>query len=194
LRCLVCESLSFSIICKNCQEDLLKSNFYKREIDKDFFVYSFYTYGEIKELLNCKYEFYGDRVLNILAKLSFEKFASNFDFTNQIYAIPIDDFVKKDFSHSAILVHHLKSKYITPIYNTLHAKHRVKYAGKSLEFRKQNIRDFRYSGEKNIQAILVDDIVTTGLTMKEAKKVLEENGCEVLFALTLSDLGANITH
>jgi competence protein ComFC len=35
--------------------------------------------------------------------------------------------------------------------------------------------------------ILIDDIVTTGTTILEAKKCLEENNCEVLFALTLTD-------
>jgi competence protein ComFC len=41
--------------------------------------------------------------------------------------------------------------------------------------------------QKNIQVILVDELVTTGLTILEAKECLENHGCEVLFALTLSD-------
>ncbi|EAL9099540.1 ComF family protein, partial [Campylobacter jejuni] len=35
--------------------------------------------------------------------------------------------------------------------------------------------------------ILVDDIVTTGSSLLEAKKVLEENKISVLFALVLAD-------
>ena len=35
--------------------------------------------------------------------------------------------------------------------------------------------------------ILVDDLITTGSTILEAKEVLEKNNCEVLFALSISD-------
>lgn len=56
-----------------------------------------------------------------------------------------------------------------------------------MEFRRKNKRDYKYYGKRNIQIILIDDIVTSGNTLLEAKQVLENNNCEVLFALTLSD-------
>ena len=187
MRCITCEKLSFYIICKKCQNNLLRATFKKRELSKNFYVYSFYEYEEIKNLINTKYSFYGDRVFNILAKLAFKKFSSNFTFNTKIIGIPIDDHTRHDFSQTAILAKHLKSKFIKPIYNTLKATNIIKYAGKDLEFRKKNRRNFRYKGQKNIQVILVDDLVTTGLTILEAKECLENHGCEVLFALTLSD-------
>ena len=70
------------MICKNCQKTLLEPSFYKRELSKDFFVYSFYKFDEVKEFINTKYEFYGDRVYTILSKLSFTKFAQNFTYKN----------------------------------------------------------------------------------------------------------------
>jgi competence protein ComFC len=82
---------------------------------------------------------------------------------------------------------HLSSLQIKPLYNVLKATNIVKYAGKDLKFRQNNKRDFKYTGLKNIKIILVDDLITTGLTILEAKKCLERYGCEVLFALTLSD-------
>jgi len=166
---------------------LLEPHFHKRELSKDFFVYSFYGYEDIKELLNTKYEFYGDKIFNILGKLAFNKFSTNFSFTHEIYAIPIDDHTRHEFSQSAILTRHLQSEFIKPKYSTLKATNIVKFAGKDLEFRKTNKRDFLYNGDKNIQVILVDDLVTSGTTLLEAKEVLEQNNCEVLFALTLSD-------
>ena len=190
MRCLVCQSFSFRIICKKCQKNLLEPAFYKRELTKDFFVYSFYKYDEVNELINTKYEFYGDRVYNILASLSFRKFAKNFQYENKVIAIPIDDHTRHQFSHTAILAKHLKSKFISPKYDLLKAQNCVKYAGKNLEFRKKNKRDFLYKGMKNIQVILIDDIVTTGSTLLEAKEILEKCNCEVLFALSISD--ANI--
>jgi competence protein ComFC len=165
----------------------LEPNFYKRELEDDFFVYSFYQYEDIKELLNTKYQFYGDRVYDILAKLSFEKFAKNFEFDSKLTAIPIDDHTRHEFSQSAILAFNLKSKYLKPKYAKLKATNIIKYAGKSLEFRQKNKRIFKYTGEQNLKVVLVDDLITTGLTILEAKETLEQNNCEVLFALTLSD-------
>ncbi|MEA3512311.1 MAG: phosphoribosyltransferase family protein [Campylobacterota bacterium] len=187
MRCLTCQSLSFQMICKDCQENYLEPSFFKRELEKDFFVYSFYKLEEIKELINTKYEFYGDRVFNILAKNSFAKFSSNFNFSDDVYSIAIDDHTRHQFSQTAILVKHTKSEIITPLYDTLKATNIVKYAGKDLKFRKKNKRDFIYKGHKNIQVILIDDLVTTGSTILEAKDILERDGCEVLFSLCLCD-------
>ena len=39
----------------------------------------------------------------------------------------------------------------------------------------------------NIEIILVDDIITTGLTLQEAKRSIEEAGGRVLMAFVLSD-------
>jgi len=187
MRCVACEKLSFSMICKRCQDRYFVPVFNKRELSKDFFVYSFYEYDVVKELLNSKYQFYGDKIYTILALLSFTKFAQYFDFIEVVDAIAIDDHTRHDFSHTAILTKHLKSNHIVPKINLLQAGNKLKYAGRSLLFRKQNPRNFTYKGLKNKNVILVDDIITTGTTLLEAKKCLEKGGCTVLFALTLSD-------
>jgi len=187
LRCILCQNLSVYIICKACQNCFLKPNFKTRILEDDFKVHSFYEYKEIKELINTKYEFYGDRVFKILANLSFKKFANEFTYNSQVYAISVDDVNSHQFSQGSILVKALKSNNIKPIYNTLKAQNKVKYAGKSLEFRRKNKRNYKYFGKKNIQIILVDDIITSGNTLLEAKQILQNNKCELLFALTLSD-------
>ena len=187
MRCLVCENISFKIICKTCLNNLLESSLNKRELKKDFFVYSFFNYNEIKNLLNSKYYFFGDRVLNLLAKISFQKFSKNFDYKDIVYIIPIENKNIKEFSHSAILAKYLKKSNIIVKYNTLLAQNKIKYAGKSLKYRQKNKRNFVYSGKNNIKVILVDDLVTTGSTLLEAKYILEKYNCDVLFALTLSD-------
>jgi competence protein ComFC len=187
MRCLSCENISFHAICKTCQKNLLKPSFYKREIEKDFFVYSFYQIDEIKEFINSKYHFFGDRVYKILGSLAFKKFAESFEYDSQVFALPIDDHTRHQFSHTAILARSLKSKNITPMYQKLKANNIVKYAGKDLSYRKNNKRDFEYLGDKGLDIILVDDVVTTGTTLLEAKSVLEIKQCNPLFALTLCD-------
>lgn len=187
MRCISCEKLSFEIICKSCQKKYLQPSLHKREIEQDFFNYSFYALSDIEELINSKYYFYGDRVFNILAKLSFQKFAKNFNFKENIYAIPIDDHTRHEFSHTAILVKYLNSNYIRPKTNCLKAKNRVKYAGKDLKFRQNNPRNFKLSNLYNKTTILCDDLITTGATILEGKKVLEKKKNNVLFSLTLAD-------
>ena len=187
MKCLTCENLSFSIICKTCQKSLLTPAFHKREISKNFFNYSFYAFSDIEDLISSKYYFHGDRVYNLLAKISFHKFAINFNYKENILAIPIDDHTRHDFSHTAILAHHLLSQNIKPLYNVLKATKIVKYAGKDLEFRKNNPRKFKVNKIKNQTVILCDDLITTGSTILEAKKALEKENNKGLFSLTLAD-------
>jgi competence protein ComFC len=82
----------------------------------------------------------------------------------------------------------MKTKSSFPLYGTLMAQNRVNYSGKDLQFRLDNPRDFVYKGKSNIDVILVDDIITTGITLQEAQKVLIKHGVNVLFALTLADV------
>ncbi len=186
MKCLSCENLSFQIICKTCQQNLLTPSFHKRELEKNFYNYSFYSFSEIEDLITSKYYFHGDRVFNILAKLSFQKFAQNFEFDELVYSIGIDEHTRHEFSQTAILSRHLKSKYIKPLYNQCKATNIVKYAGHDLEYRKKNKRKFE-TKLSNKKIILVDDIITTGTTILEAKKKLEKRGNEILFSLTLAD-------
>ncbi len=186
MKCLTCESLSIPIICKKCQTTLLQPSFYKRELEKDFYNYSFYSFSEIEDLITSKYYFHGDRVFNILAKLSFKKFADNFNFDELIYSIGIDEHTRHEFSQTAILSKHLKSKFIKPLYGKLKATNKVKYAGHDLEYRLKHKRGFK-TNLTNKKIILVDDLITTGTTILEAKKTLEEKENEILFSLTLAD-------
>ncbi|WP_072680081.1 phosphoribosyltransferase family protein [Arcobacter sp. LA11] len=186
MKCLSCEQLSFKIICNKCRQNLLTPSFHKRELKKDFYNYSFYSFSEIEYLITSKYYFHGDKVFNILAKLSFKKFAKNFEFEELVYSIGIDEHTRHKFSQTAILSRHLKSKNIKPIYNQLKATNIVKYAGHDLEYRQKNKRKFKTS-LSNKKIILVDDLITTGTTILEAKKALEKKNNEVLFSLTLAD-------
>jgi competence protein ComFC len=126
-------------------------------------------------------------VYKILAKNALKEFAKEFDFPDMIYAIPIDDNVDSGYSHTAILVKSLKSKNIKPIYSKFRSENRVTYSGKSLEYRLKNPRGFEYKFKPNIDAILVDDIVTSTTTLNEAKLTLLKAKVNPLFALTLAD-------
>ncbi|EAH6331601.1 ComF family protein, partial [Campylobacter jejuni] len=53
--------------------------------------------------------------------------------------------------------------------------------------RQKHKRNYKLLKTIHEPVILVDDIVTTGSSLLEAKKVLEENKISVLFALVLAD-------
>ncbi len=159
-----------------------------RELEKGFKVYSFYKYNEISHLLHSKHHFHGYFVLNALAKLSFAKFKNFFSPELTINALALDDKVQDYlYSHSAILTRHLKTEFIKPVYRVLQAQNEVKYSGKTMAFRQKNKREYKLLKELKNPVILVDDIVTTGFSLLEAKKILEKNKISVLFALVLAD-------
>ncbi|PNV84359.1 MAG: ComF family protein [Sulfurimonas sp.] len=187
MRCLMCENLSLEHICRNCQKTFLTPSLYKRKILGNIEVISFYKYGEIKNLLHTKHTDLGYYIYNILAKNSFKKFAAEFSYPDIAAAIAIDDYVKGGYSHTAILNKALKSKNIKPLFNKLRAKNRVTYSGKSKEFRIFNPRFFEINSFKEKEVILVDDIITTGLTFTQAIQTMQKKDHDVLFCLSLAD-------
>jgi competence protein ComFC len=188
---MLCESLSFTHICSTCQDIFLTPSIYKRKILNNIEVISFYKYQEIKNLLHTKHTDLGYYIYSILAKQSFKKFASEFEFPHAINSIAIDDNIKSGYSHTAILNKSLKSKNILPKFNILRAKNSVSYSGKSKEFRLLNPRNFELKNFKANEVILVDDIITTGSTLTQAVNIVRQNNKEVLFCLTLADVSLN---
>lgn len=188
MRCVNCGAFALLCFCDLCELELSEFSLSIRKLDNNFKVYSFYKYHEIQHLLHSKHHFYGYFVYKMLAKLSFAKFKDFFDPRMKINVIALDDKVEDMlYSHSAILARHLKTRFIKPIFNVLKAQNHIKYSGKSLEFRQKNKRNYKLLKAIYHPVILVDDIVTTGSSLLEAKKVLEENKISVLFALVLAD-------
>ncbi len=187
MKCLMCENFSLTHICSSCQELFLSPSLYKRKIYNNIEVISFYKYSDIKKLLHTKHTDLGYYIYSILAKNSLGKFAEEFSFPSKISSIAIDDNIESGYSHTAILNKELKSSSIEPLYNTLRAKNRISYSGKSREFRLLNPRDFTLKKFHGKETILVDDIITTGSTLTQAIQTMHKNNKEVLFCLTLAD-------
>jgi competence protein ComFC len=153
-------------------------------------VISFYKYITLESLLLTKHKPQGYRIYKALAQMTMKPFIEEFVEADEriIYLIGVDEFIRNGYSHIAILTKAMKTKTSLPLHASLMAGNRVSYAGKGLEFRLHHPREFIYKGKQNIDAILIDDIITTGLTLQEAYRVLSENGVNVLFALVLADV------
>lgn len=184
---MICESLSLIHICKTCQTEYLSPSFFKRKILGKIPVYSFYKYQDIESLLLTKHTDLGYYIYTILAQNSFTPFAQNFDYDNALCSLSVDDHVKNGYSHTAILNKCLESKTIKPRYAKLLAESTVSYSGQDYQFRLLNPRHFQLGAFKEKDVILVDDIITTGLTLTQAVQTLEKEGKNVLFCLTLAD-------
>lgn len=187
MKCLLCENLSITHICKACQETFLTPSLYKRNISHNIEVISFYKYKDIKDLLHTKHTDLGFYIFQILAQNSFKKFTNNFEYPYPLVSIPIDDTSDSGYSHTAILNKSVQSKIIKPLYNKLRANNKISYSGKSKEFRLLNPRDFSLAEFKEEYVILVDDIITSGSTLSQAIECLRVNKKEVVFCLSLAD-------
>lgn len=189
MRCYSCAKLSVKIICTSCKETLFSPKISTKKIGT-LDVISFYRYSTLESLLHTKHKPQGYRIYKALAQMTFKPFMKEFveNIDSDIYVIGIDENVRSGYSHVALLSRSMKTKKSFPLHATLMAQNSVNYSGKSLQYRLDHPREFKYSGKSNIDVILVDDIITTGITLQEAQYVLSKQGVNVLFALTLADV------
>ena len=188
MRCLSCQCLSFRAFCKNCETNLLAPSITKRTVGT-LDVYSFYKYSTIENLLLSKHTPQGYRIFKALANITLKPFIEQFIAADSrgISIIGVDEKVKNGYSHIALLTHAMKSKGVNILHSSLIASNDIKYSGQSLQYRIMHPRDFIYKGKKDIDVILIDDIITTGSTLQQAQSVLFQSKVNVLFALTLAD-------
>lgn len=188
MKCFNCGSFALLDLCEHCIDELSEFSLGVRMLEGDFKVYSFYKYQDIKHLLHSKHKFYGYFAFNALAKIAFSRFKDFFAPQSFVNAVALDDKVENGlYSHSAILARHLKTKFVKPLYRVLHSRSKVKYSGQSVAFRQKHKRRYELLKKPKFPVILVDDVVTTGLSLLEAKEILEKNKISVLFALVLAD-------
>jgi len=189
MRCFSCSKLSFGIICKTCEEQLFVPTVSTRKVGT-LDVISFFKYSTLESLLLSKHKPEGYRIYKALAKMTMKPFIEEFVESDDrdVYIVGIDEHVKSGYAHVALLTRAMKTNCSIPQHSALMAKNRVNYSGKTLQYRLEHPRDFVYTGKSDIDVILIDDIITTGITLQEAQKVLTAHGVNVLFALTLADV------
>ncbi len=188
MRCLSCGRWSFRAFCVECTRALFVPEISHRKVGSLEAV-SFFPYREIERWILTKHHAAGYRIYRFFAAQIVAPFLHEYrvgDETARV--IGIDERVEGGYSHTAVLARYgARRAGLEYRPGALIARNRVHYAGKSLQYRLEHPRDFRYRGEKGGRAILVDDVVTTGSTLAEAHTLLRRYGVEVLFAVTLAD-------
>ncbi len=187
MKCLLCSSWSLTHICSDCQKENLQPSLFKRKIRGNIDVYSFYKYKGIASLLHTKHTDLGFYIYTILAEIAFTRFGEKFSFEENVASLGVDEHVKHGYAHTALLNKALDSEHIHPYFNKISAASSDTYSGKSFQYRLLHPRKFRVKPFKEKYVILVDDIITTGMTLTQAVEALEREGKEVIFCLTLAD-------
>lgn len=191
MKCLVCGKFCLRVLCKPCLESIpLRPSV--RKVG-GVSVYCFFGYDDVSLLLGAKYHVIGSRVLTLLAQKAATHFARTLAEQDQsapsslrgIGLVGIDDYVRSFYSHTGVLVREFaKAMGMRAHYGALQARNPISYAGKPLAYRQANKRDFRYSSTAR-EIVLVDDIITTGTSFKEAIAVCADSGASVHFCLAL---------
>lgn len=181
MRCIVCQKWG-KLLCQQCFPNLTLG---KRLVDA-MPVYSFYAFSDIELLLHYKYTAIGSRIFSLLAQRASAYFVREVRDLDNVYGVGIDDNVQKGYSHTGVIMDAFRYCGIRPCYGELLAKNPISYAGKSLEYRQKNPKNFQ-TKLKNKNLVIFDDVITTGTSLREAKKLLESCNNTVLFGLTLCD-------
>jgi len=190
MRCVACHRWSLEVICPACRDRLLVPHVRRRTVGT-LEVVSLFGYETIEPFLLSKHRPVGYRIYRyfgrrFIAPFLYE-FASKLPGDGRIRVIGVDEQVRRGYSHTAGLTRPVRHRLLEVLHGRLIARRQVHYAGKTLRYRLEHPRDFRYTGPAGGDAILVDDIITTGLTLQQAQQTLHANGVNVLFALTLAD-------
>jgi len=153
-------------------------------------VVSLFGYSAVSPLLLTKHTPVGYRIYRYLgrryvAPLVRDLLAATSE--EEPTVVAIDEDVRHGYAHTAQLIRPLHRIGVGVHHGALRARNRVHYAGKTLAYRLSHPRDFVTTLGPDRSVILVDDIVTTGVTLQEAQRVLEAAGNRVLMAVTVAD-------
>lgn len=177
MKCLVCGRWHWRMICKACL-DSIPLRFSSRKLTDSISVYSFYAYSDVSLLMQSKYQLVGSRVLKLLAHRAAQYFFTHIDFTDfgqKVGLVGLDDYPYGAYSHTGVIIRAFEKESrgeCKGVYGALKARNTIKYAGESLAFRQDNPKGFYFT--RNISypfIVLVDDIITTGTSFKEAINV-----------------------
>ena len=192
MKCLVCERFSWNVICKDCLSSIPLTPRH-RILTDSIKVYSFYRYEDVALLMQSKYHLIGSRILALLAQKAAQYFfaqsAEILESLHNTALIGLDDYPYNAYSHNGVIIKAFAQQskgVLKAYYGVLKAQNNVKYAGESLQFRRDNPKGFvLQKALKTPHLVLLDDIITTGTSLNEAINVLSKY--HIAFCLTLCD-------
>lgn len=181
-RCSKCGRISLDEICSDCNwwNDYFKDN------DPLQYNVSIYQYNNFFQDIITMWKYRGDYILIEAFMNPFkEHYINRFAFLNNPVAIPIplseERLKERGFNQAEQLALFLP----IPIKNILFRNNSEKQAKKSRHERIGEKNPFKIKQKINNPVILVDDIYTTGATIRHAATILKEAGCPHVYSYTL---------
>jgi len=182
-RCLKCSRETSESNCYDCERwDL----FYNQR-DPLTWNYSIFHYNSfIKEVIT-QWKYRGDYALvkifkNAIIK-QFKYFVTKVEHPYIVVPIPLSEerLYERGFNQAEMLANFLSGMKIMALTRNTNTKQ----ATKTKIERIQSDNPFKLIKRLNKPVVLVDDIYTTGRTLRHAAQLLQQNGCNEIYALTL---------
>ena len=200
-KCLYCGRYG-NYICKECYNKLNNKSIF-RKINNDYFDYvifcSYYEGFIKKQIHNFKFheksflysyflEFYlkNDKILYFLKK---------FDLITYV-PMNYNKEIKRGYNQSKLLANELGKKLNIKVINLLEKPLGIKVQSTLSERERENnvknaFKFVEYNNIENKNIILVDDILTTGSTVRACSKILKENNCGKICVFTIAKTRKN---
>lgn len=200
--CLICGKLTKEIICKECEKDIYSKTIYKvekKESENIYFknhIYIFEYKDKIRDLI-LGYKFNGKSYLyKLFSKIIIksEKICGILKKYDIIIPVPIHKKRKKQrgYNQSELIAKEIAKNINIEYRNDIIEKTKNNLPQSSLtkEQRKQNVKNvYKIKNKEKIEnkkIIIIDDIYTTGNTVKAISKILKENGAKEITILTIA--------
>jgi len=151
------------------------------------FNYSIFTYNPFMKEVIAKWKYRGDYYLGyIFENYLMEAFKENFSFLKKngfVVPIPLSEerLLERGFNQAKMIADFLPIE-TKEILTRLHGE---KQSKKSRMERIISKNPFFITESINKPVLLVDDIYTTGTTLRHAARLLKKHGCPNVYALTL---------
>lgn len=181
-RCKRCSRVTEAKICDDC----LQWETYYGGVDVLEFNFSVYTYSSFMQDMIAKWKYRGDYELGTIFEDSYsEHFHKMFAPIKDAVIIPIplsmERLQERCFNQAVMLASFLSPQKM----NILSRTHGEKQSKKSRKERIYSENPFILQQKLNNPVILVDDIYTTGTTLRHAAKLLKDAGCPKVYSYTL---------
>lgn len=182
-RCVVCSRQSKFDRCLDCQywqayfegKDPLKKNI------------SIYHYNDFMREIITKWKYRGDYILGTIFKhpfeMAFNEYYENLNSSISVTPIPLSEerLYIRGFNQAEMLASFLKNTKLNILMRQINEKQ-----AKKTKMERMNAKNpFKLLKTLNKSVVLVDDIYTTGRTLRHAAQLLKDNGCDNIYALTL---------
>lgn len=176
-RCQKCSREHESKLCLDCK--------YWGKNDPLIFNHSLFIYNETMKEMIAQWKYRGDYILGYAFQEPFKKaFADVFNEKEDFVIVPIplskERLLERGFNQAKMLADFLPGEKLELLERTASEKQ----AKKTRQERLRMENPFVLKKGTKQPVILVDDIYTTGMTLRHASRLLRENGCPQVYSYT----------